>query len=199
MEKFLNLISREMEAAFDAAGYDRELGKVTVSNRPDLCEYQCNGAMAGAKRYHKAPLMIAEDVAGKLQGSEVFKSAEAVRPGFLNLKLREEFLAGYLREMAASDKFGLEMPEKPVSIILDYGGPNVAKPLHVGHLRSAVIGEAVKRIARYHGEKVIGDIHMGDWGLQMGLVITEIKKETRSFPILTLPLKGSTRKRRLLP
>ena len=190
MEKFLNLISREMEAAFDAAGYDRELGKVTVSNRPDLCEYQCNGAMAGAKRYHKAPLMIAEDVAGKLQGSEVFKSAEAVRPGFLNLKLREEFLAGYLREMAASDKFGLEMPEKPVSIILDYGGPNVAKPLHVGHLRSAVIGEAVKRIARYHGEKVIGDIHMGDWGLQMGLVITEIKKRDPELPYFDPSFEG---------
>ena len=176
MEKFLNLISREMENAFEAAGYDRELGKVTVSNRPDLCEYQCNGAMAGAKRYHKAPLMIANDVAAGLQDSDVFKSAEAVKPGFLNLKLREEFLSAYLREMSASDKFGLEMPEKPTSIILDYGGPNVAKPLHVGHLRSAVIGEAVKRIARYHGENVIGDIHLGDWGLQMGLVITEISK-----------------------
>ena len=176
MEKFLNLISREMENAFEAAGYDRELGKVTVSNRPDLCEYQCNGAMAGAKRYHKAPLMIANDVAAGLQDSDVFKSAEAVKPGILNLKLREEFLSAYLREMSASDKFGLEMPEKPTSIILDYGGPNVAKPLHVGHLRSAVIGEAVKRIARYHGENVIGDIHLGDWGLQMGLVITEISK-----------------------
>ncbi len=176
MEKFLNLISREMENAFEAAGYDRELGKVTVSNRPDLCEYQCNGAMAGAKRYHKAPLMIANDVAAGLQDSDVFSSAEAVKPGFLNLKLREEFLSGYLREMAQSDKFGLETPERPASIILDYGGPNVAKPLHVGHLRSAVIGEAVKRIARYHGENVIGDIHLGDWGLQMGLVITEISK-----------------------
>ena len=190
MEKFLNLISREMEAAFDAAGYDRELGKVTVSNRPDLCEYQCNGAMAGAKRYHKAPLMIAEDVASRLKDSEVFKSAEAVRPGFLNLKLREEFLSAYLREMAASDKFGLEMPEKPVSIILDYGGPNVAKPLHVGHLRSAVIGEAVKRIARYHGEKVIGDIHMGDWGLQMGLVITEIQKRDPELPYFEPSFEG---------
>ena len=176
MEKFLDLISREAEKAFEGAGYDRELGKVTVSNRPDLCEYQCNGAMAGAKKYRKAPIMIAQDVAAKLQDSEVFSSAEAVKPGFLNLKLREEFLSGYLREMSKAEKFGLSMPEKPASIILDYGGPNVAKPLHVGHLRSAVIGEAVKRIARYHGENVTGDIHMGDWGLQMGLVITEISK-----------------------
>ena len=176
MEKFLNLISAEMAEAFAQAGYDAELGKVTVSNRPDLCEYQCNGAMAGAKRYHKAPIMIAADVAAKLQGSEVFSSVEAVKPGFLNLKIREEFLTSYLNKMRSADKFGLEEPRKPASIILDYGGPNVAKPLHVGHLRSAVIGEAVKRIARYHGEKVIGDIHLGDWGLQMGLVITEVSK-----------------------
>ena len=176
MEKFLNLISKEMADAFEAAGYDRELGKVTVSNRPDLCEYQCNGAMAGAKRYHKAPIMIAGDVAGKLDGSGVFASVEAVKPGFLNLKIREDFLSSYLTQMSKEEKFGLEAPEKPASIILDYGGPNVAKPLHVGHLRSAVIGEAVKRIARYHGENVIGDIHLGDWGLQMGLVITEVSK-----------------------
>ena len=176
MEKFLNLISREMAGAFEAAGYDSELGKVTVSNRPDLCEYQCNGAMAGAKRYHKAPLMIANDVAKKLEGSQIFASVEAVKPGFLNLEIRDGFLSSYLNAMKKEDKFGLEAPEKPMSIILDYGGPNVAKPLHVGHLRSAVIGEAVKRIARYHGENVIGDIHLGDWGLQMGLVITEVSK-----------------------
>ena len=132
--------------------------------------------MAGAKRYHKAPIMIANDVAAKLQDSKVFSSAEAVKPGFLNLKLREDFISDYLGKMSRAEKFGLETPEKPASIILDYGGPNVAKPLHVGHLRSAVIGEAVKRIARYHGEKVIGDIHLGDWGLQMGLVITEVSK-----------------------
>ena len=99
--------------------------------------------------------MIANDVAAKLQDSKVFSSAEAVKPGFLNLKLREDFISDYLGKMSRAEKFGLETPEKPASIILDYGGPNVAKPLHVGHLRSAVIGEAVKRIARYHGEKVI--------------------------------------------
>ncbi len=176
MEKFLDLISNEMKQAFEAAGYDRELGKVTVSNRPDLCEYQCNGAMAGAKLYKKAPIMIANDVAGKCADSKIFAEVQAVAPGFLNLKIKGSFLADYLTQMEKEEKFGLEAPEKQKMIIVDYGGPNVAKPLHVGHLRSAVIGESVKRIARYIGHKVIGDIHMGDWGLQMGLVITEMKE-----------------------
>ena len=165
-----------MKQAFEAAGYDRELGKVTVSNRPDLCEYQCNGAMAGAKLYKKAPIMIANDVADKCTDSKVFAEVQAVAPGFLNLKIKGSFLADYLTQMEKEEKFGLNAPEKQKTIIVDYGGPNVAKPLHVGHLRSAVIGESVKRIARYIGHKVIGDIHMGDWGLQMGLVITEMKE-----------------------
>lgn len=176
MEKFLDLISNEMKQAFEAAGYDRELGKVTVSNRPDLCEYQCNGAMAGAKLYKKAPIMIANDVADKCTDSRFFAEVQAVAPGFLNLKIKGSFLADYLTQMEKEEKFGLNAPEKQKTIIVDYGGPNVAKPLHVGHLRSAVIGESVKRIARYIGHKVIGDIHMGDWGLQMGLVITEMKE-----------------------
>ena len=176
MENFLDLISNEMKQAFEAAGYDRELGKVTVSNRPDLCEYQCNGAMAGAKLYKKAPIMIANDVADKCTDSRVFAEVQAVAPGFLNLKIKGSFLADYLTQMEKEEKFGLNAPEKQKTIIVDYGGPNVAKPLHVGHLRSAVIGESVKRIARYIGHKVIGDIHMGDWGLQMGLVITEMKE-----------------------
>ena len=176
MKKFLELISEEMKNAFEAAGYDRELGKVTLSNRPDLCEYQCNGAMAGARLYKKAPIMIAGDVAEKCKDSKVFLQVEAVNPGFLNLKVKESFLTEYLTGMSGSPKFGLEMPEKPSRIIVDYGGPNVAKPLHVGHLRSAIIGESIKRIARYAGHEVIGDIHLGDWGLQMGLIITELKE-----------------------
>ena len=176
MEKFLDLISEEMQQAFEAAGYDRELGKVTLSNRPDLCEYQCNGAMAGAKRYRKAPIKIAEEVAEKCEESRVFSSVTAVAPGFLNLKVKEDVLAEYLNRMRQSPKFGLEMPQNPKKIIIDYGGPNVAKPLHVGHLRSAIIGESIKRIARYAGHDVIGDIHLGDWGLQMGLVITELQE-----------------------
>lgn len=176
MKKLLELISEEMGQAFAAAGYKAELGKVTLSNRPDLCEYQCNGAMAGAKQFHKAPIVIANDVAAQLGDSNVFREVCAVAPGFLNLKLRESFLQTYLQEMRQADRFGLEMPEKPLKIIIDYGGANVAKPLHVGHIRSAVIGESIKRICRYAGHEVIGDVHLGDWGLQMGLVIMGLKE-----------------------
>lgn len=190
MKKLLDLISEEMMGAFEAAGYDRELGKVTVSNRPDLCEYQCNGAMAGAKTYHKAPIMIAKDVAEKCEGSEVFSSVEAVNPGFLNLRLNGKFLGNYLKGMEKEDKFGLPRPEKPLKIVIDYGGPNVAKPLHVGHLRSAVIGESIKRIARYNGHEVIGDIHLGDWGLQMGLIITELKERKPELPFFDESFTG---------
>ena len=175
MKKFLDLLSNEVGSAFEQAGYEKELGRVTISNRPDLCEYQCNGAMAGAKKYKKAPVMIANEVAEYLKSSEVFEKAEVVPPGFLNLNISADMLQKYLNEMASEDKFGVEAPENPKKIMIDYGGPNVAKPLHVGHLRSAVIGESIKRIARYMGHDVTGDIHLGDWGLQMGLIITELK------------------------
>lgn len=176
MQKILDLISEEMKKAFEEAGYDAALGRATLSNRPDLCEYQCNGAMAGAKKYHKAPLAIAQEVAQKLTESEVLAEVSAVAPGFLNMKVKESFVRDYLRNMRENDKFGLAKPEKTKKIIIDYGGPNVAKPLHVGHLRSAIIGESIKRICRYAGHEVIGDIHLGDWGLQMGLIITELQK-----------------------
>ena len=182
MKKILDAISEEMRKAFAEAGYDEELGQVSLSNRPDLCEYQCNGAMAGAKKYHKAPIMIAGEVAEKLKDSAVFSEVNAVAPGFLNLKVSDVFLCDYLKGMEAADKFGLETPEEEKTVIVDYGGPNVAKPLHVGHLRSAVIGESVKRIARYAGYKVIGDIHLGDWGLQMGLIITELQERKPELP-----------------
>ncbi len=175
MEKLLSIISREVGDAFEACGYERELGRVTVSNRPDLCEYQCNGAMAGAKKYHKAPFMIADEVAQKLQSSIVLKDVASVKPGFLNFNLDNEYLASYVNQMKASEKHGIEL-SAPEKIVIDYGGPNVAKPLHVGHLRSAIIGESVKRILRYAGNEVIGDAHLGDWGLQMGLIIAELKE-----------------------
>ena len=181
MEKFLDLISKEVQAAFGAAGYEKELGRVTVSDRPDRCEYQCNGALAGARKYKKAPMIIAEEVAANLAGNEIFSQVETAAPGFLNLKITEAFLSGYLKEMSRHEKFGLEMPKAPETIMIDYGGPNVAKPLHVGHLRSAIIGESVKRIARYMGHRVIGDIHLGDWGLQMGLIMTELRERQPSL------------------
>lgn len=176
MKKILDVLTSEFENAFEKCGYDKKLGKVGISNRPDLCEYQCNGAMAGAKVYHKAPIMIANDVVAKLADSKVLEMAEAVNPGFINLKVSGAYMAQYLEEMRNSEKMGVEEAKDPQTMILDYGGPNVAKPLHVGHLRSAIIGESIKRMGRYLGHKVIGDVHLGDWGLQMGLIITELHK-----------------------
>ncbi len=190
MKKLLDLISEEMGRAFEAAGYGNELGRATLSNRPDLCEYQCNGAMAGAKVYKKAPIVIAQDVAARLSESRVFSEVNAVPPGFLNLKVKEDFLTEYIREMASAKKFGVNTPENPKKIMIDYGGPNVAKPLHVGHLRSAVIGESIKRIARFMGHEVIGDIHMGDWGLQMGLVIYELQQRQPQLPYFDDSFEG---------
>ena len=175
MKKLTDYMAEELSAAFEKAGYDSSYGKVGVSNRPDLCEYQCNGAMAGAKAYKKAPFMIADDVVGNLADSKVFSMKEMVKPGFINLKVSEEFLADYLKEMEKDEKLGADTAQEPKTIVIDYGGPNVAKPLHVGHLRSAIIGESIKRIGRFVGHKVIGDVHHGDWGLQMGLIITELK------------------------
>ena len=176
MKKILDLITAEITQAFVDCGYDSKYGKVTLSNRPDLCEYQCNGAMAAAKEYKKAPFMIADEVAAKLAEASMFSMTESVKPGFLNLKLDEAFLASYVADMQKDEgRFGYEKAKNPKTIMIDYGGPNVAKPLHVGHLRSAIIGESIKRIGKFAGHKVIGDVHLGDWGLQMGLIITELK------------------------
>ena len=176
MKKILDLITDEVTKAFVACGYDEKYTKVTLSNRPDLCEYQCNGAMAASKEYKKAPFMIADDVVAKLAENPIFSMAESVKPGFLNLKIDEAYLADYVEKMSVDEgRFGCEKAANPKTIIVDYGGPNVAKPLHVGHLRSAIIGESIKRIGKYMGHNMIGDVHLGDWGLQMGLIITELK------------------------
>lgn len=182
VKTFLEIITEEVKQAFQAAEYDPALAKVVLSNRPDLCEYQCNGAMAAAKKYHKAPIMIANDVVAKLQESACFASVEAVNPGFINMKVKPEFAADFLQKMAIDEMLGVDKEESPKTIMVDYGGPNVAKPLHVGHLRSAIIGESVKRIMKYKGNQTIGDIHLGDWGYQMGLIITELEKRQPELP-----------------
>ena len=174
MQKIVQLMSEELAEAFEKAGYDRQYARVVVSNRPDLCEFQCNGAMAAKKAYKKAPIEIARDVAAQLETSAVFAKAEAVMPGFLNLDLSEEWLTAYLKEMAGDPELSIEKAEHPRTVIVDYGGPNVAKPLHVGHLRAAIIGESLKRMGRRLGDTMIGDVHLGDWGLQIGLIITEL-------------------------
>ena len=176
MDKILDLISKKVMDAFEGCGYEASYGKVGISNRPDLCEYQCNGAMAGAKKYKKAPIMIANDVVAVLKEDPMFDEIVAVNPGFINIRIAGDFVAEYLNGMQADERLSVEKAAEPKTIMIDYGGANVAKPLHVGHLRSAIIGESIKRIGRFVGHKVIGDVHLGDWGLQMGLIITEVKE-----------------------
>ena len=181
MKKILDMITGKMEKAFADAGYDASFGKVTVSNRPDLCQYQCNGAMAAAKQYRCAPIVVAKAVVEKLDGDD-FSMCEAVMPGFINLKLSDSFLASYLEAMRTEADFGVEKCGQGKTIVVDYGGANVAKPLHIGHLRPAIIGEALKRICAFMGYHAIGDVHLGDWGLQMGLIIAELQERQPELP-----------------
>lgn len=182
MDKIIDIISSELKKAFEKCGYNSDYGQATVSNRPDLCQYQCNGSLAAAKVYKKAPIQIANEVLEAVENKDVFSKIEAAMPGFINMSLSSEFLADYLQKMSEDEMLGVEKVAEPKTIIIDYGGPNVAKPLHVGHLRSAVIGESVKRILKYVGNNVIGDAHLGDWGLQIGLIITELKKREPELP-----------------
>lgn len=191
MKKIVDLIVEELKPAFLKGGYDEKYIRVTLSNRPDLCEYQCNGAMAAAKAYKKKPLDIANGVVENLKESSMFSEVNAVMPGFINLRLNKEFLASYVNEMDKSEKFGLSKVEHPETIIVDYGGANVAKPLHVGHLRAAVIGESIKRIGRFLGHHMIGDVHLGDWGLQMGLIIEELRQRKPELPYFDESFSGA--------
>lgn len=189
MKKILDLMTEQFSKAFAAAGYDEKYGRVTVSNRPDLCEYQCNGAMAAAKEYKKAPFMIADDVVAVLLPNDMFRSVEVVKPGFINIIISDNMLASYIDEMAREEKLGYEADGSD-TIVIDYGGPNVAKPLHVGHLRTAIIGESLKRIFRFAGNKVIGDVHLGDWGLQMGLIIEQLHDNKPDLPYFDEAFEG---------
>lgn len=182
MKKMVDLIIEELRPAFKKGGYDEKYIKVTLSNRPDLCEYQCNGAMAAAKEYKKKPIDIANEIAEAVKESTMFSEVNAVMPGFINFRLHEGYLSAYVNDMAQRERYGLEDAENPETIIVDYGGANVAKPLHVGHLRAAVIGESIKRMGRFLGHHMIGDVHLGDWGLQMGLIIEELKERQPGLP-----------------
>lgn len=176
MQSITKILTGIVSDAFDKCGYDSKLGTVTASDRLDLCQFQCNGAFAGAKLYKKAPFMIADDVAKVLQSEGIFSKVDVVKPGFLNLTLSDDYMLKLTKEIEADKFCGVPQAEKPQTIIIDYGGPNVAKPLHIGHLRSAIIGESLKRLARACGNTVYGDVHLGDWGLQIGLVIAELNE-----------------------
>ena len=175
MEKITDILSKHVSCAFADCGYDENLGTVSVSDRMDLCQFQCNGAFAAAKKYKKAPLIIAGEICDVLNKMSEVKLAEAARPGFINITLEDSYIADILNNIDNDVNLGIPQDGKGKRVIIDYGGPNVAKPLHIGHLRSAIIGESLKRLARACGSEVFGDIHMGDWGLQIGLVIAELE------------------------
>lgn len=176
MRTIIELITDEVKQAFKEKGYDEKYGIVTVSNRPDLCQYQCNGALAAAKQYRTAPISIAKEIADALQKSKTFQEVSAIMPGFINITVSDAFLAEFINDMKHAENFGFEKESNPHKILIDYGGPNIAKPLHIGHMRSAIIGESIKRLLRFCGNEVIGDVHLGDWGTQMGLIIAELKR-----------------------
>ena len=190
MKLFIDEISDIVKNAFETLGYDRESGRVSVSNRPDLCQYQCNGALANAKKHKKAPRVIAEEIVNALKENDIFSKLEIAGPGFINITIKDEFLTEYINKMNKDEKFGVSNSDKPKKIVVDYGGANVAKPLHIGHLRSAIIGESIKRIAKFLGHDVIGDVHLGDWGLQMGMVISEVQRRQPELPYFDESFEG---------
>lgn len=190
MDIFINQISNVVKDAFENLGYTRESGKVNTSNRPDLCQYQCNGALADAKKFKKAPVVIANEVVEKLKENPMFAKLEIAGPGFINITINDEFLVDYVNKMNGDEKLGLSKATEVKKVIVDYGGANVAKPLHIGHLRSAIIGESIKRIAKFMGHDVIGDVHLGDWGLQMGMVISEVERRNPELPYFDASFEG---------
>jgi arginyl-tRNA synthetase len=171
-------LSEAVEAAFAELGLPPELGRVTASDRPDLADFQSNGALAAAKRVGKNPRELATAVAGRLAGDPRLAAVEIAGPGFINLKLTDAALSERAQAIAADPRLGAERVAHPRRVLVDYGGPNVAKPMHVGHLRASIIGEAIKRLYRFRGDEVLGDAHFGDWGYQMGLLIGAVMDES---------------------
>lgn len=190
MEKLIQKLTSIVEEQFEQLGYDRMYGVVTESNRPDICQFQCNGALVAAKKYRKAPMQIAKLIVDGLKSTDVFETIETVNPGFINITLKDSFIINYLNDMHNDKKLGCNEALKPLTIVVDYGGANVAKPLHVGHLRPAIIGESIKRISRFLGHNVIGDVHLGDWGLQIGMIISEVKRRKPVLPYFDESFSG---------
>jgi arginyl-tRNA synthetase len=177
MSDLKSVLGEAVEAAFAAIGAPPELGRVTPSDRPDLADFQSNGALAAAKRLGKNPREIATAVVEKLQGDPRLSAIEIAGPGFINLKLADAALADRANAIAADPRAGADTVSHARKVIIDYGGPNVAKPMHVGHLRASIIGESIKRLYRFRGDEVVGDAHFGDWGYQMGLLIGAVMDE----------------------
>ena len=169
-----NIINEKMANLFTTLGLNADMAFCKTSDRPDLSDFQCNGALALAKSMHKNPREIAAMIANELQKDNCFAKVSVDGPGFLNLSLNNDFIANVLQEMSKDSCLGVQKTDNPQTVVLDYGGPNAAKAMHVGHLRAGVIGESVRRIEKFIGNKVIGDVHLGDWGTPMGMILAEI-------------------------
>ena len=172
-----NLINQKLQKIFTSLNLDPAFAVVKVSDRPDLSDFQCNGALALAKKEHKNPREIATTIATELEKDADFAKISVDGPGFLNLCLSNSFLANVMSQMAQDKRFGVAEIEDDQTVVLDFGGPNAAKAMHVGHLRSGVIGEAVQRILKFVGYKVVSDVHLGDWGTPMGMILSEIIRQ----------------------
>jgi arginyl-tRNA synthetase len=187
MSDLKRVLGEAVQAAFASLGLPDELGRVTASDRPDLADFQCNGALAAAKVAGKPPREIAQAVLEKLQGRPELETAELAGPGFLNFRVSADTLSARANDIAVDPRTGAEPVEHPRRVIVDYAGPNVAKPMHVGHLRASIIGESIKRLYRFRGDEVLGDAHFGDWGFQMGLLIVAVRDEGLTLDQVDLP------------
>jgi arginyl-tRNA synthetase len=175
MTSFTAQLSDVAGSVFKEQGLDPAFGQVIVSGRPDLGQFQCNGALAAAKAAKQNPRAIAEKVAEALKANPIFRDVSLAGPGFINLSVTDDYLAQAMNRVAGDARLGQPVKAKPEVVVLDYGGPNIAKPMHVGHLRAAIIGDSIRRIFKFVGDETIGDVHMGDWGLQMGMLISELE------------------------
>lgn len=183
---------------FQSQGIDAALGRVTVSDRSDLAQFQCNGAMSAAKLAKKNPRELAGVIVEELQKNPAFSKVEIAGPGFINLNVTDEFITEHLKEIAASDRFGVEDLGKGQTAVLDYGGPNVAKAMHVGHLRAAIIGQSVLDTMKFAGYKTLGDIHLGDWGTNLGMLIDHYIRNNETDMILGLNFDDEAAVQRLV-
>ena len=190
MQSLLRYLSEIFGNAFQQAGMDSSYGDVVISARADLGQFQCNGALAAAKAARQNPRAVAESVLANVSPREIFADLSLAGPGFINITLTDQFVAERLRAAAGDARLGCETTPHPEAIVVDYGGANVAKSMHIGHLRSAIIGESIKRILRFTGHNVLGDVHLGDWGLQMGMLITELRRHQPDLPYFNPEFSG---------
>jgi arginyl-tRNA synthetase len=178
----LTELGRRVGAAFDAAGLPASLGEVVVSQRPELAQFQCNGALAGAKQVGRNPRELAEQIAATLTADPDLATVEVAGPGFINLALTDDALASWVGRTAEDPSLGVPPVSDPLTVVVDYAGPNVAKAMHVGHLRATIIGDSIARMFELAGHRVIRDPHFGDWGYQMGLLIAAIEDRSPALP-----------------